>query len=94
MSAPSFPAIPQIGRNILKAISEKAATGKPLPGWCHFVRPYAHALLSLPSIDSTYGAEDARGILLYTLSNLSGWRGKTAKATKAAIQFHLNLTKD
>jgi len=48
--------------------------------------PYIRAMLQLPTIDSTYGAEDGRSIVLYFLSNASTWKGPIAKIVKAELR--------
>lgn len=48
--------------------------------------PYLDAMTQLNKISDTYGADDARGIVLYFLSNASTWRGKTAKRIKAELK--------
>jgi len=49
-------------------------------------RPYLEAMACLESITDTYGADDARGIVLYFLSNAGGWRGTEAKRLKAELK--------
>jgi hypothetical protein len=48
--------------------------------------PYLRALSSLDSIDDKYGQDDARGIVLYFLSNTQTWRGETARRIKAELK--------
>jgi hypothetical protein len=48
--------------------------------------PYLQALSQLDSINDNYYAEDARGIVLYFISNASTWRGPIAKAVKAELK--------
>ena len=48
--------------------------------------PYLDAMLSLNSIDDDYGYDSAKSIVLYFLSNASGWRGETAKRIKSELK--------
>ena len=48
--------------------------------------PYIQAMLSLDKISDQYGDEDAKGIVMYFLSNASSWRGEKAKAIKAELK--------
>jgi hypothetical protein len=48
--------------------------------------PYLKAMLQLRSIDELYGADDARGIVRYFLSNANTWRGETARRVKAELK--------
>ena len=48
--------------------------------------PYLDAMLTLSSVTDNYGYDDARGIVLYFLSNATGYRGPTAKALKAELK--------
>ena len=49
-------------------------------------RPYVNAMLSLRRVNDSYGCDDARGIILYFLSNAGSWRGETAKRIKAELK--------
>lgn len=48
--------------------------------------PYLRAMWQLPTIDSNYGADDGKSIVLYFLSNASGWRGPIAKLVKVELK--------
>ena len=48
--------------------------------------PYLDAMRSLDSVRDTYGADDARGIVLYFLSNATTWRGEHARRIKAELK--------
>ncbi len=48
--------------------------------------PYLNAMSRLDSISDTYGQDSAKSIVLYFLSNASGWRGEIAKKTKAELK--------
>lgn len=49
-------------------------------------KPYLRAMLTLPSIDSHYGLDDGKSIVLYFLSNASTWRGDVAELVKAELK--------
>jgi hypothetical protein len=40
---------------------------------------------SLESLSDTYGADSAESIVLYALSNLTSWRGESARLIKAEL---------
>ncbi|USC17063.1 hypothetical protein [Rhodococcus sp. 11-3] len=47
---------------------------------------YLAAMAELWSIDQRYGADDARYVIRYFLSNAGGWRGDTARRVKAELK--------
>jgi hypothetical protein len=49
-------------------------------------KPYLSAMASLDSINSMYGYDSAKSVVMYFLSNASAWRGDTAKAIKAELK--------
>jgi hypothetical protein len=49
-------------------------------------KPYLSAMASLESINSMYGYDSAKSVVMYFLSNASAWRGDTAKAIKAELK--------
>jgi len=49
-------------------------------------KPYLDAMSKLTNISDRHGADDAKTIVLYFLSNASAWRGDTAKAVKAHLK--------
>ena len=51
--------------------------------------PYIGAMLSLHDISDKYGCEDARGIVMYFLSNAGQWRGETARRVKSELKAML-----
>lgn len=53
--------------------------------------PYLQAMHALHSDDAKYGADDAKGIVLYFLSNATGWRGPIAKAVKAELKRRFGI---
>ncbi len=48
--------------------------------------PYLHAMLSLDDMRDSYGADSAKSVVLYFLSNAATWRGETAKRVKAELK--------
>ena len=48
--------------------------------------PYLEAMEELNSINDNYYLDSARSVVLYFLSNASGWRGETAKRIKAELK--------
>ena len=56
----------------------------------HFAAvPYLNALAGMHSIHDRFGYDDARGIVLYFLSNAGLWRGPVAKRIKAELKAAL-----
>lgn len=51
--------------------------------------PYVNAMLLLNDFNSRYYEDDAASVLTYAVSNLSTWRGETAKRVKAEINAAL-----
>jgi len=51
-----------------------------------YAAPYVGVMRELHSITDTYGADDARGVVLYFLSNAGSWRGDTARRIKAELK--------
>ena len=80
----------------MKSLSELAFTierecnGKP---WYNYAKPYVKAMRSLESIDDVYVADSGESVVLYALSNLSYWRGDTARQVKAELKDHLKAVK-
>jgi hypothetical protein len=72
--------------NELAKIIESENLGKP---WFAYAMPYVDALYCLKTTADTFGADSGKSIVLYTLSNLTYWRGETAKAVKAELKLHL-----
>jgi hypothetical protein len=52
-------------------------------------KPYLDAMASMNSINDKFGYDDARGVVLYFLSNSSKWRGETAKRIKTELRLML-----
>ena len=56
----------------------------------HFAAiPYLNALSGMHSIHDRFGYDDARGLVLYFLSNAGSWRGPVAKRIKAELKAAL-----
>ena len=47
---------------------------------------YVQAMLTLPTIESSYGSDDGKSVVLYFLSNAGTWRGPVAKLVKAELK--------
>lgn len=48
--------------------------------------PYLDAMRSLNHVTDTYGADSAKSIVLYFLSNATTWRGERAREIKAELK--------
>jgi hypothetical protein len=48
--------------------------------------PYLQAMAQLDGIDSDYGQDSAKSIVLYFLSNATTWRGEDARRLKAELK--------
>ena len=51
-----------------------------------YAKPYLDAMSELSSIDDNYYLDSGRSVVLYFLSNASGWRGETARRIKAELK--------
>tara|TARA_R110000868_G_scaffold277047_1_gene536906 strand:- start:219 stop:479 length:261 start_codon:yes stop_codon:yes gene_type:complete len=49
-------------------------------------KPYLEAMVRLSDINNNIGYDSGKSIVLYFLSNASGWRGETAKAVKLELK--------
>lgn len=49
-------------------------------------KPYLEAMVRLSDINNSIGYDSGKSIVLYFLSNASGWRGETAKAVKLELK--------
>lgn len=49
-------------------------------------RPYINAMLELEKVTDKYYADDGESIVIYALSNLSTWRGESARRLKAELK--------
>ena len=70
----------------LASIIDADCNGKP---WYNYAKPYVKAMRSLQSIDDVYVMDSGESVVLYALSNLSYWRGNTAREVKAELKAHL-----
>lgn len=48
-------------------------------------KPYLDAMSTLDGINSMYGEDTAKSVVLYFLSNAATWRGPTARRIKAEL---------
>lgn len=48
--------------------------------------PYLEAMECLGSIDSNYGLDSGKSVVLYFLSNANSWRGPKAREVKAELK--------
>lgn len=48
--------------------------------------PYLNAMQSLDNIKDNYGADSAKSIILYFLSNATTWRGEVARRVKKELK--------
>lgn len=51
--------------------------------------PYLKAMGTLDTLESNYGYDSARSIVVYFLSNAGSWRGNVARAVKAELKRRL-----
>lgn len=49
-------------------------------------RPYLTAMHSLQEVTDNYGADSAKSIILYFLSNATTWRGEVARRVKKELK--------
>jgi hypothetical protein len=71
-----------MNRAIADIAAEISQTWKPV----HYAaKPYLAAMHSLGTLSDSYGADDARGIVLYFLSNARTWKGDDARRIKAEL---------
>lgn len=63
-----------------------AEQGKKIPP---AAQPYLDALSTLGTVDDAYGMDSGKSIVAYTLSNLTSYKGETARAVKAELKARL-----
>ena len=51
-----------------------------------YAMPYLKAMLQFSDISENYGADSAKSVVLYFLSNAGTWRGEAAKRIKAELK--------
>lgn len=49
-------------------------------------KPYLDAMMSLDSIDDSYGWDSAKSVVLYFLCNAGTWKGETARRIKKELK--------
>lgn len=49
-------------------------------------RPYISAMEEMTDVDTFYGSDDPRSIILYFLNNAKTWKGETARRIKAELK--------
>lgn len=49
-------------------------------------RPYLDAMFALSSINDPYGCDSGKSIVVYFLSNATGWKGDDARRIKAELK--------
>ena len=88
-NTPALRPLCDIAVDIKKAWREEGVfTRSPRPGFVYYSTPYIDALLTMQSAETDYGADSGISVVLYALSNLSGWRGPNAKRLKAELKAH------
>jgi hypothetical protein len=72
--------IAEIAREI---IADWSQIGK---GVSPYAKPYLDAMLSLRTVQDAYGYDSGSSVVLYGLSNMSTYRGETARRLKAELK--------
>jgi hypothetical protein len=72
--------------------------GKNQPAYIIWCKPYVAAMLSLKSIEDTYGLDPADDIVVRFLVNSNGWRGDVARRVKLELnqllkEYHASPTR-
>jgi hypothetical protein len=49
-------------------------------------KPYLSAMAFMDSINSNYGCDSGKSVVLYFLSNATAWRGEVARRVKAELK--------
>ena len=81
--------IPQFIKMNLENKSIAQIAGVILQDWekvNYAAKPYLEAMARLADINNRIGYDSGRSIVLYFLSNASGWRGEIAKAVKLELK--------
>lgn len=73
-------------RPLYRIAHEVAQTWRPVN---YGARPYLDAMMQLRTMTDTYGADSARSVVLYFLSNAATWRGPDARRIKAELNAML-----
>jgi hypothetical protein len=74
--------LPRIALLIIKTWVDK--TGKSNINFA--AKPYLQALTQIDSVNSTYGCDSGKSIVLYFLGNASQYKGEQAKIVKAELK--------
>ena len=61
--------------------------------WYFYAKAYVVPMMSLTSVSDNYGLDSGDSIVRYALSNLTYWRGDTARRVKAELKAHLEGAK-
>lgn len=64
--------------------------GKEVP---YNLVPYLDALRQMDSADDVYGVESGKSIIAYALSNMTSYKGPTARAVKAELKRRMTASK-
>lgn len=64
-------------------VSDYADRGKSVP---ECARAYVDPMSYLNQITDKFGYDDGDTVVIYALSNLTGWRGETAKRVKRELK--------
>jgi len=64
--------------------------GKEVP---YNLVPYLDALRQMDSADDVYGVESGKSIIAYALSNMTSYKGPTARAVKAELKSRMKASK-
>jgi len=54
-----------------------------------YAKPYLEAMSMLSNVNNMYGYDTGSSVVLYFLSNASGWRGEKAREIKAELKAML-----
>jgi hypothetical protein len=73
----------------IKALWHPRLVTGVIPGYMRFSRPYLEAMLSIQTINDSYGLDPADGVVLYFLANTQGWSGADARRIKLELNEHL-----
>lgn len=73
--------ISEIAREIRTDMLDKGGQGKFPYAW-----PYLRAMLELNNVREMYGSDPASHVVRYFLSNVTTWRGETARRIKAELK--------
>lgn len=72
-----------MSRPLMEIAREIKRDWKNVSGAAH---PYLSAMECITSIEDRYGADSAKSIVAYFLSNASAWRGEVARRIKAELK--------